>query len=186
EVARLFSIVKKNARRMDQLIKDLLDLTRVARAELKFKKINMNEVIREVISSDFNNLEKEKVQFKIAPLLNSYGDQVLIRQVWQNLISNAIKYSQKKEVSFIDINSSVKDNSVVFSIKDNGVGFNPEYSSKLFNIFQRLHNSEEFEGTGVGLAIIKRIISRHHGEVWAESEEGKGATFYFTLPLLPI
>lgn len=186
EVARLFSIVKKNARRMDQLIKDLLDLTRVARAELKFKKINMNEVIREVISSDFNNLDKGKVQFKIAPLLNSYGDQVLIRQVWQNLISNAIKYSQKKEVSFIDINSSVKDNSVVFSIKDNGVGFNPEYSSKLFNIFQRLHNSEEFEGTGVGLAIIKRIISRHHGEVWAESEEGKGATFYFTLPLLPI
>lgn len=186
EVARLFSIVKKNARRMDQLIKDLLDLTRVSRADLKFKKINMNEIIDEVISNDFNNLDQEKVKINIAPLLNSYGDPVLIRQVWQNLISNAIKYSQKKDVSLIEISSSVKANSVVFSIKDNGVGFNPEYSNKLFNIFQRLHNSEEFEGTGVGLAIIKRIINRHQGEAWAESEEGKGATFYFTLPSLLI
>ena len=110
------------------------------------------------------------------------GDYGLLNQVMINLISNAIKYSSKKENAKIEIKSEVKDDAVTFSVIDNGSGFDMRYYDKLFGVFQRLHNSEEFEGTGVGLALVKRIIKKHKGKIWAEAAVGKGATFYFTLP----
>ncbi len=182
EVIRLFGIVKKNARRMDQLIKDLLDLSRVTRLNLNFVSLNMNEIIDEVVNDNFSAYMTDKVDLDVNTLLPAAGDKTLIQQVWSNLVSNAIKYSQKSEAPKIKISSEVKGKCIVYSIKDNGVGFNPEYAHKLFNTFQRLHSSDEFEGTGVGLAIVKRIVNRHGGEIWAESEENKGAVFYFTLP----
>lgn len=180
EVARLFKIVKKNAGRMDQLIRDLLDLSKVTRSNLKFTTIDSKEIINNILTNDFSNT---RAKVNIKHLHPAQGDKVLVQQVWLNLISNAIKYSQKSDNPEINITSSQEDGAVTFSISDNGVGFNPEYIHKLFNIFQRLHGSDQFEGTGVGLAIVKRIIMRHGGDVWAESEEGKGATFHFTLPV---
>ncbi len=183
EVKRLFSIIKKNARRMDQLIKDLLDLSRVTRINLNFGSLNMNEIIKEVVNDNFSTSMSEKVRLEVNTMLPAAGDKTLIQQVWSNLISNAIKYSQRSETPIIKISSSIDNNLVTYSIQDNGVGFNPAYAHKLFSTFQRLHSSDEFEGTGVGLAIVKRIVNRHGGEIWAESEEGKGATFHFSLPV---
>ena len=110
------------------------------------------------------------------------GDRALIRQVWMNLLSNAIKFSSKREQPVIEVCSRQDSDEIVFSVSDNGAGFNMQYADKMFGVFQRLHSAHEYEGTGVGLAIVQRIIHRHGGQVWAEAEEGKGATFYFTLP----
>ena len=110
------------------------------------------------------------------------ADVVLLKQVWLNLLTNAIKFTKNAEKPEIVIGAEIADKFINYYVKDNGVGFNPEYKDKLFGVFQRLHKAEDFEGTGVGLAIVKRIIKRHGGKVWAESEEGKGATFYFSLP----
>lgn len=181
EVNRLLNIVKKNAKRMDQLIRDLLDLSKVTRTSMKMKSLNMEEIIHSVINNDYNNL-RENTTLTIHPLEKAEGDPVLIHQLWENLISNAVKYTRKTEYPAIEIGSYKKDDKMVYFVKDNGAGFNPEYSGKLFNTFQRLHSNDQFEGTGVGLAIVKRIILRHGGEVSAEGEEGKGAIFYFSLP----
>ncbi len=182
EVARLFQIIRKNAWRMDQLIKDLLDLSRISRVNLKCNKIDMDSLVTDILKSDFSNTVVDRINIQREPLLEASGDLVLIRQVWVNLISNAIKYSHKQENPTISISSRKDTGFIEYNVKDNGVGFNPEYIGKLFNLFQRLHSDKEFEGTGVGLAIVKRIIKRHNGDVWAEGEEGKGATFHFTLP----
>lgn len=181
EVNRLLNIVKKNAKRMDQLIRDLLDLSKVTRTSMKMKSLNMEEIIHSVINNDYNNI-RENTTITIHPLEKAEGDPVLIHQLWENLISNAVKYTRKTEYPTIEIGSYKKDDKLVYFVKDNGAGFNPEYSGKLFNTFQRLHSNDQFEGTGVGLAIVKRIILRHGGEVSAEGEEGKGAIFYFSLP----
>jgi light-regulated signal transduction histidine kinase (bacteriophytochrome) len=127
--------------------------------------------------------ERERIKFKVSKLQKSYGDVKLISQVWINLISNAIKYSSKNKVSEIQIGSGVSDKMVTYFIKDNGVGFDMQYSHKLFGVFQRLHSESEFEGNGVGLAIVQRIILKHGGKVWAEGEVDNGATFYFSLPV---
>lgn len=182
ELTRLFQIIRRNAKKMDQLIRDLLDLTRITRTNLRLIRIDMNQLVDEVLKSEFASSLNEKVRIEKTNLLPSAGDIVLLRQVWVNLISNALKYSQKNEEIVIKIDSIDKNDCIQYSITDNGVGFNPEFKSKLFNVFQRLHSDKEFEGTGVGLAIIRRIINRHGGEVWADSEEGQGATFTFTLP----
>jgi light-regulated signal transduction histidine kinase (bacteriophytochrome) len=121
----------------------------------------------------------------IKELPDAYGDQAMIRQVVVNLLSNAIKFTAPQENARIEIGGGVEENETVYSIKDNGVGFDMQYVHKLFGVFQRLHTSKEFEGTGVGLAIIQRVISRHGGRVWAEGTANEGATFYFTLPKRP-
>ena len=125
----------------------------------------------------------EKLEFTIEQLPLTNADPTFIKQVWINLISNAIKFSSLKMKPEIKIGGYKENNYNVYYISDNGVGFNPEYTHKLFGVFQRLHKADEFEGTGVGLAIVQRIIHRHGGKVWAESKEGRGATFYFSLPL---
>jgi light-regulated signal transduction histidine kinase (bacteriophytochrome) len=126
--------------------------------------------------------QRERYILKVHPLHPALGDPTLIQQVWTNLLSNAIKFSSKSESPCIEINSSSNGTETIYSIRDNGVGFDEQYKDKLFGVFQRLHRENEFEGTGVGLAILQRIIHRHGGRVWAEGEIGKGAAFYFTLP----
>ena len=139
----------------------------------------VNSIYRETASPEI----QEKFIFSVEPLPDAFGDPTLIRQVWTNLITNAIKYTMPKEERRIEIGGRVESDMNVYYIEDTGVGFNPEYTHKLFGLFQRLHKVEEFEGTGVGLAIVQRIILRHGGKVWAEGKVNEGATFYFSIPI---
>ena len=180
EGKRLLSIVITNVRKMDTLIMDLLTLSRVTRGAMELTRVNM----REMAGSVFQEVAGEnvgKIRFAMGPLPEANGDPVLLRQVWANLISNAVKYSSPKERPEIEI-TAVKGSELVYSVRDNGVGFDPKYVHKLFGVFQRLHRDDEFPGTGVGLAIVERIILRHHGRVWAEGSLGHGAAIHFSLP----
>lgn len=181
EGKRLLGIVTDNARRMGQLIDDLLNLSRQGRKELNFYQVNMAELVESSITEP-GVLKTSQSIIQVGKLEAAYCDSGLIRQVWVNLISNAIKYSGGKDNPKIEIDSVRSGNEIIYSVKDNGVGFSMKYADKLFGVFQRLHKITEFEGTGVGLALVHRIISRHGGRVWAEAEENKGATFYFSLP----
>lgn len=182
EANRLFNVIRVNSEKMNQLIDDLLAFSRVGRAEMLQAKVSMKQLADQVVFEIQANNNYSNVQITIGQLPDSYGDQPLLKQVWTNLISNAFKYSSKARKPEIHIGSMEKDHQTTYFIKDNGVGFNMEYKDKLFNVFERLHNTREFEGTGVGLAIVQRIVQRHGGNVWAEGEENKGATFYFSLP----
>jgi len=181
EGKRMFGIVKANVRKMGQLIDDLLKLSRLGRKELIIHRVDMNKLVESVLAEQVSSKTKH-YSIKTANLEPADADISLIRQLWINLISNALKYSGLRDKPSIDINSMKTGNEIVYSIKDNGVGFNMQYADKLFNVFQRLHKMTEFEGTGVGLALVHQIITRHRGRVWAEAEEDKGATFYFSLP----
>jgi light-regulated signal transduction histidine kinase (bacteriophytochrome) len=141
----------------------------------------MNELVEGVLIDMEKSIE-HNAQLKIGNLHNAKADYGLLHQVMFNLISNAIKYSSKEKNPAVEITSEEKNGEIIFSVKDNGVGFDMKYYDKLFGVFQRLHTPEEFEGTGVGLAIIQRIILKHRGKVWAEGKENGGAAFYFTLP----
>jgi PAS domain S-box-containing protein len=179
---RLLGIIKANVRKMGQLIDDLLNFSRLGRKELIFQLVDMNKMVDSVMSEQLFSIHKE-YNIKIDRLEPAECDSHLIRQVWMNLISNAIKYSGEKDKPNIHISSAKTGNEIVYSIKDNGVGFNMQYADKLFGVFQRLHKVTEFEGTGVGLALVHRIVSRHGGRVWADAKVNQGATFYFSLPL---
>jgi len=181
EGKRLLTVVQENAKRMGMLIDDLLAFSKLGRKEVGKSLIDMTELAKN-ISSEINKTYGNKAVFKINPLNPVMADSSLISQVMTNLISNAIKYSSKTEKPFIEISSEKKNGELVYSVSDNGVGFNMKYAHKLFGVFQRLHSEEEFEGTGIGLAIIKRIVTKHNGKVWAKGAPGKGATFYFSLP----
>ncbi len=178
---KLINNIISNARRMSRLIDELLKLAKLGQKEIVKVKADMDEIVMEVISEQTSFIEKG-IEFRKSNLLSAYCDVILMRQVWSNLISNAIKYSRAQEHQVIDISSVRKDGVVIYSVKDNGVGFNMRYSHKLFGVFQRLHSQSEYEGSGVGLALVQRIISKHGGSVWAEAEENKGATFFFSLP----
>lgn len=183
EAKRTISVIAKNGRRMGQLIDDLLDFSRLGRKELQRSSLSMDEmvstIIEEIRETDYFN-PKARIDVKVLPAANA--DVGMMRQVWHNLITNALKYSGKSENPAVEIGSFLRDNDVCYYVKDNGVGFNMMYVNKLFGVFQRLHKDEEFEGTGVGLALTKRIIDRHEGRVWAEGVINEGATFYFSLP----
>ena len=180
---RLISIIVNNTQRMGKLIDEILNLARFGRKELTKHNTDMNALLQLVISEQMAVTNKP-IQFNIGTLSPAVCDSALIRQVWSNLVSNAIKYSGKHENQYIEINSSQKGNYIVYSIKDNGVGFDMQYAHKLFGVFQRLHKQTEFEGTGVGLALAQRIIIKHGGLVWADAEVDKGATFSFSLPII--
>lgn len=186
EGKRLVKIIRDNVQNMDNLITDLLLLTKVSRNELNYSDINMETMVRQVFDDLSLPDEKEQFKFTVSHLPNIFADPTSIRQVWVNLISNAIKYSKPKINKDIIVDFQLHDNKIIYFVKDSGVGFNPAYKHKLFGIFQRLHKAGDFEGTGVGLAIVERIIHKHLGEVWADGEEGKGATFYFSIPKLKI
>ncbi len=183
EGKRICNIIHSNATKMGQLIDDLLSFSRLIRSELHHSKIDMESMVRIVISEFQSTQDLSQKSFSIQQIPQAMGDTNLIKQVWVNLISNAIKYSSKEVNAHINIGAIQKENETTYFIRDNGVGFNMKYSNKLFVVFQRLHGINEFEGTGVGLAIVQRIINRHGGRVWAEGEVGNGATFFFTLPM---
>jgi PAS domain S-box-containing protein len=183
EGKRFLKLIRSNTQKMDQLITDLLALSRVARNELNLSGIDMTQMATSMFNEITTPDVSDKISFKVDPLPEAYADPTYLRQVWANLIANAIKFSSKEKKPSIKICGRTENGFNVYYVKDNGVGFNPEYAHKLFGVFQRLHKSDDFEGTGVGLAIVQRIIHRHGGKVWAESVEGKGATFYFSLPV---
>lgn len=181
DAQRYLNLVRDNAQQMGRLIDDLLAFSRLSRQPLKRQRVAPEEIVRQMI----NDLQQEqagrKIEISIAELPACEADPALLKQVFVNLLSNALKYTRQREVSRIDIDWQQTDGSPVYFVKDNGVGFDMQYVDKLFGVFQRLHRAEEYAGTGVGLAIVQRIIHRHGGRVWAHAEIDKGATFYFTL-----
>jgi PAS domain S-box-containing protein len=183
EGRRVCGIISDNTRRMGALIDDLLAFSRLGRVEIHPAPIDMaalaSSVFHELTQSQPQ--QRQRIEFRVAPLPPATGDPALLRQVWVNLIANAVKFSARQERASIAIQAGREGDAVVYSVRDDGAGFDMRYVDKLFGVFQRLHSAREFEGTGVGLAIVQRVIHRHGGRVWAEGAPGKGATFYFTL-----
>jgi signal transduction histidine kinase len=179
---RVLDVIRSNTQNMGRLIDDLLAFSRLSRKQIEASPVNMSELASDVFQKLKPALADQNVQFNLAPLPGTTGDPALIRQVFVNLLSNAAKYSKPRAETVIDVNGHCENGDCVYSVKDNGVGFDMTYAPKLFGVFQRLHSVEEFEGTGVGLAIVQRIIHRHGGRVWAEGKVDEGATFYFSLP----
>ncbi|HYG52652.1 MAG TPA: ATP-binding protein, partial [Flavobacteriales bacterium] len=173
--------VLRNSKRMGELIDDLLAFSRLGKKELSTDIINMDMLMHEVCAEVISPVAKHKVTLEIARLPPANGDYTLIRQVLINLVSNAVKFSSTRSISRIEIGAQNKGDFNEYFIRDNGIGFDMRYYNKLFGVFQRLHAQEDFSGTGVGLAIVKRIIQKHNGGIWAESELNKGTIFYFTL-----
>ncbi len=183
EAKRLLANISENAQKMADLIDSLLDLSRMGKKEIAKQTIDMNKLVREVIHDlEVNRVSNEQLQWNIFDLPKVKADPELLKRVLVNLLSNALKYSGKREKPVVEVGGHTKEAKTVFYIKDNGVGFDMRFYNKLFGVFQRLHKPGEFEGTGIGLAIVQRIISKCGGEIWAEAEVDKGATFYFSLP----
>lgn len=181
----LVSSVLKNIREMEALINALLSFSKFAAKQLTLNKIDMNEMVKN-ISGELVRFEKARtIKVETADLPAVYCDATLIQQVWINLISNALKFTRQNEETIIKIDCRSENGFAVFKVCDNGIGFNPTYNYRLFDVFQRLHRKEDFEGSGIGLAIVKRIVTRHKGKVWAESIPGNGACFYFSIPEYP-
>jgi PAS domain S-box-containing protein len=171
--------VYDNARRMGQLIDDLLAFSRLGRQGIKKSKISVETIVRQCVSA----MNKDQtIEFHILELPSAFADAALIKQVWHNLIENAIKYSRSRTPPVVEIGAIRGQVDTIYFVKDNGVGFDMQYSHKLFKVFNRLHHQEEFEGTGVGLAIVQRVIGRHGGRVWVNAKPNSGATFFFSLP----
>jgi signal transduction histidine kinase len=169
-------------KKMSSLIYELLSFSRIQKAGMTISEIDMNELVNEAWDEVRLANQERELELKITKLMPGFGDRALIRQVIFNLMSNAVKFSMNRKPGIIEISSYRDADKVVYCLKDNGVGFDMFYYDKLFGKFQRLHNPAEYAGTGIGLALVRSIITRHNGRVWAEGEVGKGATFYFTLP----
>ena len=169
---------------MGVLVDDLLAFSRLGKKSLNTTCIDVMDKVRSVLS-EIDISQPHQATIKMEDLHSVNGDRSLLRQVWVNLISNAIKYSSKSTDPLVEIGSERSAGEIIYYVKDNGVGFNMEYANKLFEVFQRLHDESEFEGTGMGLAIAERIVVKHGGRIWADSKEGHGATFFFALPDLP-
>jgi signal transduction histidine kinase len=182
EANRMIGAIIANTKMMGQLIDDLIAFSRLERKEVKSRPIDMKMLAESCLEGLLPNGDSARYRVHIDPIPVCAGDESMIKQVWINLLSNAIKYSAKEPGPSVEIGYKEQDSMNVYFIRDNGVGFDMQYAHKLFGVFQRLHRQEEFEGTGVGLALVKRIINKHSGEVWAESSPGKGASFYFSLP----
>lgn len=178
---RILQTIQHNALKMGRLIDDLLSFSRLGRQELHKIEIDMNALV-EVVINDITKSITHKAEFKISKLPNIKGDYNLLQQAFFNLIANAVKFSSKKVHPLVEIYSEENNKEVIYTIKDNGVGFNMDYVNKLFTVFQRLHAQEEFEGTGVGLAIVQRVVNKHGGKVWAEGKIDEGAIFKISLP----
>jgi PAS domain S-box-containing protein len=184
EAKRLLQVVRNNSLHMSQLIDDLLSFSKIARKDFIKKRVPMKD-LASLVAEDLKAGSKS-VSVTMERLPDAYGDTALLRQVWVNLLSNAFKFSRQNPSPRITVGSAVEGDETVYFVRDNGVGFDMKYIGKLFGVFQRLHSMEEFEGTGVGLAIVQRIIHKHGGRVWAEAHVGEGATFYFSLPKLEL
>nr|WP_156469971.1 sensor histidine kinase [Leptospira alstonii] len=181
ESRRIVDIIIQNSENMGELIDDLLEFSRLGRREPVFSNVNMKVMAKNVLEEIANYYPDMKMDFTVEDLPDTKADSGLLKQLLFNLISNAFKYSKNKENPKIEIGSYQNEEETVFFVKDNGAGFDMKYQHKLFNIFQRLHHADQFEGTGVGLAIVKRVAERHNGRVWGEGTLNEGACFYFTL-----
>ena len=186
EGKRLLGVIIKNANKMSELIDDLLAFSRLGRLEIHMEKIDMHSMALSVFDELVSDTEKANIDFRLQDIPDSNGDPALIRQVLTNLISNAIKYTSKKQDRIIEISYSDIDGEVIYQVSDNGAGFDMAYYGKMFGVFQRLHTVKDFDGIGIGLAIVQRIVNRHKGRIWAEGVVGKGANFYFTLSGLKV
>jgi signal transduction histidine kinase len=182
EQKELLANIRTGAAKMKEMIDNLLLLARSSKKQVMYKKIDMNELTKSVLKSFEKEITKYKTKIILKDMPAAFADEDLISHVLENLISNAIKYSRNKEQPEVEIGGSKSDNGVTYYVRDNGAGFNMKYANKLFIPFQRLHTETEFEGTGVGLSIVKNIVKRHNGNVWVEAKENEGAVFYFSLP----
>ena len=182
EGKRLGSVIQDNAKKMGNLIDDLLAFSRLGRASMTSTKIDMKNMVNAIYHEATSVEERKRIKFTIADIPEAQGDTNLMRQVWMNLIINAVKFSSDRKQAVISVSCQEEDSKLIYCIKDNGAGFNMKYVDKIFGVFHRLHSEKEFKGTGVGLALVQRIIRRHSGNVWAEGNVDKGATFYFSLP----
>jgi signal transduction histidine kinase len=180
---KVLATILANTKKMGRLIDDLLAFSRLSKQEMTKEPVNMDILVKEVIDelAAATNTQRP-IEFKVHSLTNTNGDKSMLKQVWTNLISNAIKYSSKKEKAVVQVDSWKENGNIIYSVKDNGAGFDMRYYDKLFGVFQRLHKAEQFDGTGVGLAIVDRIVAKHAGKVWAEAKPDEGATFFFSLP----
>ncbi len=185
EAQRLLGKVCTQAHRMQNLVEDLLRLSRLGRQQLALRSVNMAGLVKEVLEQLQPERAGQAVEIQVGKLPGAEGDAGLLGQVWLNLLGNALKFTRKREGARVEIGCEEGRDEFIYSVRDNGAGFDMKYADKLFGVFQRLHPSDEFEGTGIGLSIVQRIIHRHGGRIWAEGKVGEGATFYFSLPKQP-
>ena len=174
--------ISAQASRMSELIDDLLRLARLGREPLHKQSVNMQGLVQEVVSELHGAESARPLDIRIAELPAAQADPSLLRQVWVNLVANALKFTRRRERALIEIGGERRAGDKLYSIRDNGAGFDPGRAERLFGIFQRLHAAKDFEGTGIGLSIARRIVERHGGSIWAEGEPDRGAAFHFTLP----
>ena len=175
-------VISESAQQMGRLIDDLLSFSRMGRVELSKTQVNMNQLVQEAIAILQQETQGRDILWRIEPLPDVSGDPALLKTVFTNLIANALKFSRTRPQAVIEIGQRAEADEIIFYVRDNGAGFDMKYVDKLFGLFQRLHRAEEFEGTGLGLANIRRIIHRHGGRTWAEGAIDQGATVYFSLP----
>lgn len=181
EGQRRLELVRKNTQQMGQLIDDLLTFSRLNRQPLRKQAVDLAQLVRQVLEDLKEEQENRQVEITLGDLPSCQVDPALLKQVYANLLSNALKFTHRREVARIEINCQTREGKPVYFVRDNGAGFDMRYADKLFGVFQRLHSSDDYEGTGVGLAIVQRIVHRHGGQIWAEAEVDQGATFYFNL-----
>ncbi|GAT31550.1 PAS domain S-box-containing protein [Terrimicrobium sacchariphilum] len=181
EGRRYLEIIRQGAQRMGTLIDDLLTFSRLSRRPLAVSPVEMNTLVRNVLAELSAQHDRRIVEIRQGDLPPASGDLALLKQVWLNLLSNAFKYTRRRNPAIIEIGAILQDGETVYFVRDNGTGFDMRYADKLFGVFQRLHRAEDYEGTGVGLAIVQRVVHRHGGRAWADAKEDHGATFYFTL-----
>ena len=181
EASRYLDRILQGATRMGQLIDDLLNLAQIGRKELKRRKVQMGSLVKEVMAELPAEAQERSIEWRIEPLPEMNCDPGLVKIVFANLLANAVKFTRKQAAAVIEVGTRTTDGQLTIFVRDNGVGFDPRYADKLFGVFQRLHRQEDFEGTGIGLVTVQRIIRRHGGEVWAESQVDAGTTFFFTL-----
>ena len=183
EGRRVLGVIRESSQKMGTLIDDLLAFSQLGRKVITAVEVDMNALVREaLLELRAGGAAKPPPQIAVAKLPVAWGDRALLKQVWVNLLSNAIKFADKKDKPHIEVSGHNDGAENVYAVKDNGVGFDMQYYNKLFGVFQRLHSSEQFPGTGVGLAIVQRVVTRHGGRVWAEGKLNDGATFFFALP----
>jgi light-regulated signal transduction histidine kinase (bacteriophytochrome) len=183
EPARYLTKVRQNAKQMDNLIQDLLALSRLGRKAIRKQELDLEEMTATILKEFEERIQARQVSLSVGDLPTCQADRRLMKQVLTNLINNALKFTREESHPTIEIRGETTEDEIIYSIQDNGIGFDMKYADKLFNAFQRLHDPVEYEGTGIGLAIVKRIINRHGGRVWAEASVNQGATFYFTVPI---
>ena len=173
--------IRGGAQKMGELIDDLLTFARLSRQPLNKASVDTAKLVRDTLEELNVERRGRRIDVQLGELPPCRGDRALLKQVWANLLSNALKYTRRRDAAVVEIGSVSKKGETVYFVRDNGTGFDMKYAAKLFGVFQRLHRAEDFEGTGVGLAIVQRVVHRHGGRIWAEAAVDRGAAFYFTL-----